>query len=771
MMDLFQFTGQLFTFSFEIDQYFYHSSSENNFTFSCEYSAPIGNVNFIFPDEPCAALSDLNFSTGFSSTIDELVINEIWQATSGSSLFIDFSVFRDLKQSIISTGSELLFNLSPQALLSSNAYVGQSSQIDLTTSTHQDFSFLFYSGQTLSGNLGTETTLDLSFISGSYFDVYGVKIEPNYSLSFGGNQFSINQKCITLQSGVYGDYGINVASNIPNSLFYNNLPLRIAFKRTRPSSWYDDIIGNAQLYFCIFPNRNFQEVQYYSGPWDYQLIMPLPQALYIEFRYSLTSPMRLRWYDSSNTPKTFNFSVISNFTLNEVSGLDECVIEIKTASDKTSIIVYSASGEVRQSLVTTQLTNIWNNPRTTNNSLFVIHYHNYQNNRPEILCDVSLEIPSLSSSLSFILGDIVCYSGSVLDFSLSQEKRLNVDFLNGSNVSLELTTVPAFNFSVIFPSGCSADIGISTYSRLSFDFSSGQSQTTVLSTSPSQQISLNFISGSAAQTTMTAFPGISSLSFFSDHTVSFDFSVFPNPGMIFTGWFSGQTVELDGLSTTYNIPLGFYQGQYSEVNLSTEYALSFLNHTGSNLGITLFTALAPSFTLLFNTDHNLSLQFSTSVIIPIRQYVGQEMFFDISVPISYGLQLTSSIGIYSELNLQTSIALELGRLFTGTSLLVSTLEFEPHWFFIQGSTMNAELSTSDIFELDFVNGVSIDSALSVKPGEKIDFTFYSGHTFHSFVNAVYHVNFYVTFEQSISTQVDMDSTTYFDLNSDKCCRK
>ena len=38
--------------SFQADPYYYHSDANNDFTFFCEYNAPIGETNLIFPDTP-----------------------------------------------------------------------------------------------------------------------------------------------------------------------------------------------------------------------------------------------------------------------------------------------------------------------------------------------------------------------------------------------------------------------------------------------------------------------------------------------------------------------------------------------------------------------------------------------------------------------------------------------------------------------------------------------------------------------------------------------
>ena len=74
--DILQISGQGTAFNLKADPYYYHSSSNNNFTFFCSYSAPKGNINFIFPDPECLySIIQNNYYSG--EELDLSLINSI----------------------------------------------------------------------------------------------------------------------------------------------------------------------------------------------------------------------------------------------------------------------------------------------------------------------------------------------------------------------------------------------------------------------------------------------------------------------------------------------------------------------------------------------------------------------------------------------------------------------------------------------------------------------------------------------------------------------
>lgn len=150
-----------------IDPYFYHSNAHNNFSFFCEYIAPSGNVNLVFPDSPCAAFDILEGRTGEYGFLQELLVADLYQFWAGSTADANLSTYCLLGTSDAYTGENSVLGLSLSAIFPLTGYSGANSDASLTIPPRAELSGDAYTGETTDWSLSTTLSLPLDAYSGS----------------------------------------------------------------------------------------------------------------------------------------------------------------------------------------------------------------------------------------------------------------------------------------------------------------------------------------------------------------------------------------------------------------------------------------------------------------------------------------------------------------------------------------------------------------------------------------------------------------------------
>lgn len=117
---------------FIIDPYYYHSNPNNNFTFFCEYNAPVGEVNFVFPDAPCSSFAYFETRSGEAAKILELLTAD-WLpfSYSGEELDVIFLTFKILPLNEAASGEHTaLSTILTSKILTPIGYSGEYGEFD-----------------------------------------------------------------------------------------------------------------------------------------------------------------------------------------------------------------------------------------------------------------------------------------------------------------------------------------------------------------------------------------------------------------------------------------------------------------------------------------------------------------------------------------------------------------------------------------------------------------------------------------------------------------
>lgn len=119
-------SGEEFVLSSLIsDPYYYHSNANNNLSFFCDYIAPSGNSNLVFPDTPCAAFASFDGYSGEKSLVIELLTADLYQFWDGTYADVDLTTYRLLNTISAVTGEYSVISISASAILSVISYSGE----------------------------------------------------------------------------------------------------------------------------------------------------------------------------------------------------------------------------------------------------------------------------------------------------------------------------------------------------------------------------------------------------------------------------------------------------------------------------------------------------------------------------------------------------------------------------------------------------------------------------------------------------------------------
>lgn len=148
-IDVSGYSGERFELiTFTTDPAFYYPNANNNFTFFCEYTAPIGNVNLVFPDSPCAAFDSFEGYSGELAVIPELVTSDLYQFWEGSTAGADLTTFILLNDIDAYSGESGSASLITSSVLAPIAYSGENLSLStITIPPRAELSGDFYAGE------------------------------------------------------------------------------------------------------------------------------------------------------------------------------------------------------------------------------------------------------------------------------------------------------------------------------------------------------------------------------------------------------------------------------------------------------------------------------------------------------------------------------------------------------------------------------------------------------------------------------------------------
>lgn len=484
-------------------------------------------------------------------------------------------------------------------------------------------------------------------------------VVPNSTFTYfhGPNSHSETSTCITLQSAASSSGGINAGFYLPTGLNLQSISeLNIRFKRTRAASWYDDDMTDAQLMLWLFPNWLTSEIIWLTGGWAYDRPEERTnegggnaQALFINLRYNANQPCRVSWFETTTVLRSGYLTVVSNFTTNELNGTSATRIKIVTGATGTTFTVYGENDEIRQSGTFASMPNIWTNARSTTNDIFLIHYHNYQSGRPEVICDLDIfEYEGFVIVPFFDLGITQAYSGeNTLIDNLRTVSVLEPSAYSGETSEWLFSTNPSVDLGIITnPTGENAFAVLLTSSVMQIPNYTGEVSAFSVSFFPSASIGilqgysgeredLDLITyaifrdidareGQNAATDLTTFPpALLTPVAYGDEAALFDLSV--ELAIEVVGRSGENALFL--FDTHPSIDLGIvanYTGQRAETfALITSSVLASLNYTGEN-GLFAFTTFpSPELTLPFYEGSTSLLALATASLLDGKAYSGQ----------------------------------------------------------------------------------------------------------------------------------------------------
>lgn len=157
--------------TFTTDPYYYHSDANNNFSFFCDYNAPVGNVNLVFPDTLCAAFASFEGYSGELSFVTELLTADLYQFWEGSTADVSLATYRLLGSINAYSGEYGTADILTSALLVPIAHSGEYSVVStITLPVRAELSSDSYTGESVDSTLSVTIGLDLYHYTGNNSD-------------------------------------------------------------------------------------------------------------------------------------------------------------------------------------------------------------------------------------------------------------------------------------------------------------------------------------------------------------------------------------------------------------------------------------------------------------------------------------------------------------------------------------------------------------------------------------------------------------------------
>lgn len=741
MFSLTAYSGETSKFlDFKTDPYYYHSNPNNNFSFFCEYNAPVGEVNFVFPDAPCASFAIFESYTGERTEIDELFIAD-WLPFSYTGEELTAELFTillipitngftgeigainlTLPLLLIPTGVsgeniDLIFTISSRAELVSDGYSGEFSESDLSVS--YSFDFYTYSGE------WSESSLTLTDY-GTYILTEGPAAYWKFNEQSGsqvidstGNNSAatINGTDLGIASPVASKYsfyfsGTDTVVGPPTSIISPNLTQELWVKPdagatiTLFTPTATGTAGTVGQRYAVFPYNNaagsgggisvgsngIQVVAHGSSYLPILLSYQQPIST-TEYTHILVS-----WLDRTPTLYVNGSAVATGYQARAPfasQGLPNGSQYGYYKGHMQDVAIYSSALTAEQA---------------REHYLAGLGLHYIPRFEPLPVYTGELLESDLTIDLTPV-GYIFNFTGEYTQAFLENNVRFYPEMSSGENSFVnELILVPFILFGITN--------AINGENVLFDNFSTETALDPVA------------FSGEIYSQSLSIFPSI-------------NLGIFPN--------LSGEDITLD---------------------LLTSSVLEIITYAGevSNFGLSVFQSEGMGLLPFYSGERNY-FEFSTKPLLPNIGFTGERFAFDLLQSSSFELTFPHYTGQYSQLNLQTSFQLSVNQFSCGAYGIINEIGTESNIYFYADSGSFIELSTTDIFKINSSEtGEVCYTELQIKPSGPLGLlNFYSDETTTLIYNTYHHSDFYVVFRTSVMTQVDMDSATYFDLSTDQCC--
>ena len=616
------------------------------------------------------------------------------------------------------------------------SFSGEYADADFTIDTTPVGSILNFSGEYTQAFLENHVRFYPDMVGGEYgyiLDNY-ISIVPNSTFTHfhGLAGYSQTSTCLTLNAltSPGESAGINAYFALPFQL-QNGEDITFYFKRTKPSTWFDDDFTDAGLWFCFFPNYTPAQITFATWTWGYDIpnYGLFKGAIIVRMRFSNSSAIRVNYIDAvSGTVRTNDLTIYSNWTTTETDGTDECSIVITASDSNTVIQARGKDNVVRQSGTFSNMANPFANGLSETTDTFLIHYHNYTDNNSEVLCDMRIGTQEGIVLVSFAsLGISQAYSGeNALIDNLRTVSLLDPSAVSGENNLLSFTTFPAPEIALSFYEGGYGVLALATVSLLDGKAYTGQYGTSTLTTAIGTTFTLIFYPGTTAEATLRTIDSLIPQAYTGQNTVAtlIDYPATPLYAVAYSGEYADATIlpgitfpsiAYDGAYGTFDLsyvvntgmPAGWYDGESVEFTLSTTDALAFIGYTGENVLLyfgasfalypNAYTGIYAQASLTLNPfDQIDSAGYNGQVIYPTLNtttrlpnigYAGENVLFDLQQSLQPNILLIPYSGQTAIASLQISFQLPIGRSYTGTDAVVNKIDSEPNTHFYTGTLL------------------------------------------------------------------------------------
>jgi hypothetical protein len=556
------------------------------------------------------------------------------------------------------------------------AYTGQyADPIEFTIDPHPNFGDI----DIADGGVGiVDLQANINFYSDAYTSEYSyindnlliVKPNSTFTYFYGDNEHTETYTCITLNSADDYESGINAGFYLPTNLNLQSISeLNIKFKRTRAISWYDDNMTHAQLMIWLFPNWLMNEIIYLNPGSSYDSPSNRtdqgggnPQSLCITLRFNANAGIFIHWFETPTVLRTRDLTVVSNFTTDELNGTTAIRIRIVTGATGTTFTVYGANDAVRQSGTFTNMRNIWTNERSTTNDIFLIHYHNIQTNRPEVICDLEIyeyegfvlvpfldlgtpkaysgetaaldvlytsvifefpvyagenDLTNLTTFPSIDLGTVTNYASEIFSFDLLTSSIIDAPAYAGEDNFVVFTTFPSAGLGIFQAnSGESNDLVLSTFSLLYADAIGGEAGIADLTINPFDQIDSDAHSGERSDIDLYSVSALEAIAATGEHgTASLeDHPSIPLSATAYTGHYVDPLLLVT--SSVFSLPA--YSGELGSAIFTTfagvEFTLPFYSGSRGDLSLATVNQLSVQAYSDQYSDATLTVFYSTTLV-------------------------------------------------------------------------------------------------------------------------------------------------------------
>lgn len=316
--------------------------------------------------------------------------------------------------------------------------------------------------------------------------------------------------------------------------------------------------------------------------------------------------------------------------------------------------------------------------------------------------------------------------------------------------------------------GSNSILSLSAQASLFGPIESGESSASSIETFSSLDISFSFYSGETGSYNVatTAHMGPSA---YTDESVFYDIVYTVNQGTpIEIG--TGENVS-GSLSVAIALSGIGYTGETGRLALAAEEPLgAVLTHSGEYSSSTLVDNPVKVLALSSGTGEYSASVLSFITTLPSRAYCGNSFSVDIQIAQTAPISCLAHTGEAVTTSLQTGIKLGSVQFYSGETSSLQQITNEPNIRLYTGEGALSSLSISCIISTAFSEGTYSTTSLYTKPSEPLGvLAAYTGETQYPGLDTLVSANLEIRFYERTFVQCDIDSQTYFDLQTDACC--